>query len=89
MTKKKSCKVQLCSHICVKIDPNINDVSNLLNKVWETKLSPNWASFKYLEMFQRLDIQSAISFFLWKFKAQTNYSQKNDCESNWRVDLDH
>jgi hypothetical protein len=53
------------------MDPNFNDVSNLLNKVWETKLCPNWALFKYLEMLQIIDIQSANSFFICKSKTQT------------------
>jgi len=71
MSQKKSHRVQLHSCKCVKMDPNFNDVSNFLNKVWETKLCPNWALFKYLEMSQRIDIQSAMSFFIWKFKTQT------------------
>ncbi len=62
------------------MDPNFNDVSNLLNKVWDTKLCPHWALFKYLEMSHKNRYPKCNLILHLKIQ-NINYGQKNDCES--------
>lgn len=66
---------------------NFAFVLNFWNKVSNKKSCLNWALFKPLKRFQKLNIKSEVAFSVWKYETQA-MAKKNDHKSNyWSLNL--
>jgi hypothetical protein len=64
-TSKSILKVKI--HLGVRI---LHFVLNFWNKISNKKCCLNWALFKPLKRFQKLNIKIEVAFSIWKYETQ-------------------